>query len=586
MILQALLEYYERKVENDPQSIPPPGFERKEIPFIFELDANGILIQIEDTREMVGKKLIGKACWVAQGPKKSVNIAASLLWGTAEYVLGTPDPQKLEEAGDEEKRNRYRRRLGQMHGAFVQRIVSLPESGKADAGVAAVLRFLERLDTTTLKRFRYCEDITTENPLVSFRLQGDRELVCQREAVRKAAAAGTDDHKTKEFCPVTGKFDEIARLHPPIKGVRDAQTSGANIVSFNLNAFNSYGKTQGANASVGQFAAFAYTTALNHLLARDSTQRLQVGDASTVFWSQRPTPLETAIVDIFGEPTKDDPDRNTRAVRSIYEAPRTGILYGELGSTNFFVLGLAPNAARIAVRFWHVSTTAELATHIRQHFDDLEIIRPEFEPPYFSLFKLLVSTAPLSKADNILPNLAGDVMRSILQATPYPNSLLRAAILRIRAEHEITYVRAALIKACINRAGRFSRSDEKELTVSLDENNSNVGYRLGRLFAVLEKVQEEANPGINATIRDRFYGAASSTPVAVFSSLMKLKNHHLGKIENRGRVVYFEKSIGEIMNGISDFPSHLSLSDQGRFAVGYYHQRQAFFTKSQAAASL
>ena len=397
--------------------------------------------------------------------------------------------------------------------------------------------------------------------------------------------ATPDEHETKGFCPVTGKLDEIARLHPAIKGVRNAQTSGANIVSFNLDAFNSYGKTQGANASIGQSAAFAYTTALNQLLVRDSIQRLQVGDASTVFWSQRPTLLETTIVDIFGEPTKDDPDRNIRAVRSLYEAPNTGILQRESGSTKFFVLGLAPNAARIAVRFWHVSTVAELATHIRQHFDDLEITRPEFQPRYFSLFRLLISTAALSKADNILPNLAGDVMRAILQGTAYPRSLLQAVILRIRAEHEITYVRAALIKACINRAGRFSRSDEKELTVALDENNSNAGYRLGRLFAVLEKVQEDASPGINATIRDRFYGAASTTPVAVFSSLMKLKNHHLGKIENRGRVVYFEKLIGEIISAINDFPSHLSLPDQGKFAVGYYHQRQAFFTKSQAAST-
>jgi CRISPR-associated protein Csd1 len=585
MILQALCDYYERKVAEDPQSIPPSGFEPKEIPFILEVAPNGALLQIEDTREIVGKRPVGRTFWVPQGPKKSVNIVASLLWGNAEYVLGIPDLQKLKQAGDQNKKNRYRERLGQMHEAFVDRIRTLPEPGNADAGVAAVLRFLDRLDITSLGHFRHWDEITAENPLVSFRLQGDRELVCQRESVRKAAVAGTDEHQTNGFCPVTGKFDEIARLHPPIKGVRNAQTSGANIVSFNLDAFNSYGKTQGGNASVGQSAAFAYATALNHLLARDSIQRLQVGDASTVFWSQRTTILETTIVDIFGEPTKDNPDRNIRAVRSLYEAPKTGILHDE-GSTHFFVLGLAPNAARIAVRFWYGSTVAELATHIRQHFDDLEITRPEFEPRYFSLFRLLISTAALSKADKILPNLAGEVMRAILQGSPYPQSLLQAVILRIRAEHEITYVRAALIKACINRAGRFSRPDEKELTVALDENNLNAGYRLGRLFAVLERVQEEASPGINATIRDRFYGAASTTPVAVFSSLMKLKNHHLGKIESRGRVVYFEKLIGEIMSGINDFPSQLSLSDQGKFAVGYYQQRQAFFTKSQAAASV
>src|SRR5438034_41836 len=241
MILQALDDYYRRKVAADAQSIPPPGFERKEIPFIFELAPNGTLIQIEDTREIIGKRPVGKTFWVPQGPKKSVNVAASLLWGNAEYVLGIPDPQKLDQAIKQNKENHYRQRLGRMHEAFVEKIRSLPESGNSDAGVAPVLRFLDRLDTASLGRFRHWDEIKAENPLVSFRLQGDRELVCQRESVRRSAVVATNEHETKGFCPVIGKLDEIARLHPPIKGVRNAQTSGANIVSFNLDAFNSYG---------------------------------------------------------------------------------------------------------------------------------------------------------------------------------------------------------------------------------------------------------------------------------------------------------------------------------------------------------
>jgi CRISPR-associated protein Csd1 len=197
----------------------------------------------------------------------------------------------------------------------------------------------------------------------------------------------------------------------------------------------------------------------------------------------------------------------------------------------------------------------------------------------------------LGKSENIPPNLGGDVMRAILSGQPYPLTLLQNAIRRIRAEQakkgergnpamNVTYPRAAIIKACLNRHLRNSQTYEKELTVTLDTINPNPGYRLGRLFAVLEKIQEEANPGINATIRDRFYGAASSTPVTVFSNLMKLKNHHLAKLENPGRRVNLERLIGEIMYGVTDFPAHLDLADQGRFAIGYYHQRQAFFSKS------
>ncbi|MEL0083015.1 MAG: type I-C CRISPR-associated protein Cas8c/Csd1, partial [Gammaproteobacteria bacterium] len=250
------------------------------------------------------------------------------------------------------------------------------------------------------------------------------------------------------------------------------------------------------------------------------------------------------------------------------------------GQTRFYVHGLAPNAARIAIRFWQVATVAQLAERIRQHFDDLAIVHGDKQLPHLPLFRLLVATATQGKADNIPPNLAGETMRAILAGQPYSHSLLGAAVRRNRAEQDVTYPRAALIKACINRSTRYRNPHLKEeLKVALDEENSNVGYRLGRLFAVLEKTQEEANPGINATIRDRYYGAASSTPVSVFSTLLKLKNHHISKLDSRGRATNLEKLIGQIMDGISDFPPNLAMADQGRFAIGYYHQRQDFFKK-------
>jgi CRISPR-associated protein Csd1 len=245
------------------------------------------------------------------------------------------------------------------------------------------------------------------------------------------------------------------------------------------------------------------------------------------------------------------------------------------------VLGLAPNAARIAVRFWHAGTVGETARQIKRHFDDCSVVHGPNQPEYLSLFRLLVSTATQGKGENIAPNLGGDFMKAILAGTPYPLNLLAAAIRRCRAEREISYPRAALIKGILAREARYYQKTEKEVGMGLNPSNTNVGYRLGRLFAVLEKTQEEANPGINATIRDRFYGAASSTPVTAFPHLMKLKNHHLAKLENRGRAVNLEKAIGEIVCGIEDFPAHLSLHDQGRFAVGYYHQRQDFFKKHE-----
>ncbi len=287
--------------------------------------------------------------------------------------------------------------------------------------------------------------------------------------------------------------------------------------------------------------------------------------------------MEELFPGLFSEPFKDNPDLGTAAVATLLKAPKTGAGSFEDDDTRFYVLGLAPNAARIAVRFWHVKTVGELAVNIRRHFDDLRIVHAPHEPETLSLFRLLVATAMLGKSENIPPNLGGDVMRSVIEGLPYPQTLLSGAIRRIRAEQEITYPRAAIIKACINR-----QSGKEELKVALDENNTNTAYRLGRLFAVLERIQERANPGINATIRDRYYGAASGTPVTVFSTLLKLKNHHLAKLENKGEAINYEKLLGQIIDGVIDFPAQLALQDQGRFAIGYYHQRQAFFTKSES----
>ena len=414
---------------------------------------------------------------------------------------------------------------------------------------------------------------------MTFRLHGDVELVCQRPAV-VAATAQTSDETPDGICLVSGSPMAIERLHPAIKGVWGAQTSGANIVSFNLDAFNSYGKARGANAPLGKPATFAYTTALNHLLARDSHQRIQVGDASTVFWAEQANDLETALPDLFGEPPKDDPNRGTDALKMLYQAVQSGKFMKGSANDRFHVLGLAPNAARIAIRFWETASALDFSKRIARHFDDIKIARADYESEHLSLSALLKGSSR-RKSDgsyDIPPNLGGEVMRAILEGLPYPAPLLNLAVQRCRAEQKPTYARAAVIKASLNRLIRRTHN-EKEFMVMLDLTNTHPAYLLGRLFATLEKIQEEASPALNATIRDRYYGAASSTPVAVFTTLLRLHNHHLGKL-SKGRAVQMERLVGEIMGGLDDFPRILALPDQGRFALGYYHQRQAFFTKS------
>lgn len=578
MILQALYDYYQRKVADPDSGVPPFGFEWKEIPFIIEIDPNGYLVQIEDTREGTGRKKQARAHLVPQAVKKTSGVATNLLWDNAEYVLGIPRKVKPGQKKPDLAR------IMQQHEAFADKVAGLPEPARSYDGVRAVLMFLENFNCATLIRHPFWKELRA-NPNLTFRLAGASELICQHPVVIttiEQLAEAAADNSEKGICLITGDERGISRLHPAVKGVWGAQTSGANIISFNLDAFRSWGKKQGANAPVGERPAFAYTTALNFLLHKDSAQRLQVGDSSTVFWAEKASDMETGIVDIFGEPPKDDPDRNTEKIAALYQAIHHGRYVDDDAEDRFYVLGLAPNAARIAVRFWHVTTVGDLALRIVQHFEDIRIIHSDRQRAYLPLFRLLASTATQGKADNIPPKLAGDTLRAILEGLPYPRTLLATAVQRIRAEREITYPRAALIKGCLNRFARYSNPDPKEeLTVSLDPDNLNPGYRLGRLFAVLEKIQEEANPGINATIRDRYYGSASSTPVAVFPTLIKLSKHHLSKLDNRGREVNFERLLGEIIAGLDDFPSHLSLEDQGRFAIGYYHQRQDFFKKRE-----
>ncbi len=572
MILQALHEYYRRKgADPDPaQRLPAFGLEDKPIPFVIEVTKDGGLVRLHDTRERFGKTLRGRSEQVPKGVKKTSGVAANLLWDTLEYVLGV-----------DTRGNAVR--VAEQHAAFRARLEALPPQALQDEGVQAVLRFLDHPQRPRIEQEPAWRDALETNAVMTFRLQGDGDLVCQRPIVLANVLDEDDSDAAKTMCLVTGDQAHHERLHTSIKGVWGAQSSGANIVSFNLEAFNSYGKNQGMNAPVGRSAAFAYTTALNHLLSRDSGKRVQVGDASTVFWAEQPSDLEMAIPDLFGEPPKDDPDRGVLAIKALYSAIDSGRLTGPEGDTRFYVLGLAPNAARIAIRFFHRLPLRELALRIRRHFDDLAIVRGPNDAPYLSLFRLLLSCAVLGKADNIPPNLGGAVVDAILEGpnAPYPALLLNAAVNRCRTERTVTHARAAAIKASLNRVIR-QRIQEEEFKEMLDLDNLNTAYRLGRLFAVLERIQEEAagGPGkLNATIRDRYYGAASSTPVAVFTTLLRLKNAHLKKLAT-GRIIWFEKLIGEVTSALTEFPPHLALPDQGRFALGYYHQRQAFFSKS------
>ena len=579
MILQALNDYYRRNSE-----LPVEGWIRRGVDYLLVLDLDGNCLNIEASSEMRDGKVRPRDMLLPAIGKQALKHNnsgndANLLWDNASFVFGTG-------AKGQQKISSFLATLRDWLG------------GVTDQGLTAVERFCSRAEghpqtvASLLARYRVNEDFQRRDPVLVFRLSSDIEAIHTRAAIKEAynkrLSQKNAQSQLRGTCLITGERNvPLAPNEIVIKGVWNAQPAGANIISFNARAFESYGKRErnGENAPVSQTASFAYTTALNHLLARESRQRIQVGDASTVFWAEAPHDLETMVPDLFGEPPKDNPDRGADALKALYRSVESGKFAVGNAGDRFHVLGLAPNAARIAIRFWETAAAVDLARRLQRHFEDLRVVRGPQDPEHLSLFRLLAACAVQGKADNIPPNLGGDVMRAILEDLAYPTTLLNAAVQRCRAEQKVTYPRAAAIKACLNReirrANRNVSKPQKEFQPMLDTDNSSPAYRLGRLFATLEKIQEEASPGLNATIRDRYYAAASSTPVAVFTTLLRLKNHHLGKL-SRGRAVQMEKLLGEIMAGLADFPPHLALPDQGRFAVGYYHQRQAFFAKSES----
>lgn len=563
MILQALNEYYERLADDPETGIPLLGFGREKIHFALVLDQDGRLLQVKDLREKVKNKPVSKSFTVpVLGKKRSVGIEPNFMWDNTAYVLGR------DAKGKKERALRCFDSFKTLHHDIGDVL--------DDPGMAAVLCFLDSWNPENAPSLKHWDEMAGTN--IVFQLDGELAFIHDRRTVQDAwrRRLGKEGSGMVATCLVTGQESAIARLHPAIKGVMGAQSSGAGVVSFNLDAFVSYEKKQNFNAPISEGAAFAYTTVLNYLLRYESPQKIRIGDATTVFWAERASPIE-GFMGIILDPRDDTAD--VSEVRLFLEAVRDGKQPEGIGDpgVQFFILGLSPNASRLSVRFWYASTVGEISSKIGQHFRDMAIVRGQKDREFPGIWWLLRETAVQGKTENIPPLLAGALMRSILTGAVYPQGMLSALISRIRADQSINYIRAAMIKACLNRNYRIHNT-AKEVSMSLDRESTNIAYRLGRLFAVLEKAQKDAISGANTTIKDRYYGSASATPSVVFPQLLRLAQHHIQKVEYGGRT---DKMIEEVMGGINGFPAHLSLDEQGMFAVGYYHQRQAFYIKSE-----
>ena len=583
-ILQALSGYYDRLAAKD--EAPDYGFSRERISYVIELTPDGEPANVVPLLDTSGRTPRPSLHKVPQPVLRTSGIASNFLWDKTAYVFGV----KRNRAKDRQvPADRERVAFRALHEPLL--------AGSADAGLTALRLFLERWRAEDYRRLRESEDMLDAN--IVFRLEGERRFLHDRPAARRVWL----DHLSRSdqdeaICLISGERAPIERLHPKVKGVRDAQSSGAAIVSFNLDAFESFGKDQGANAPVSARAAFAYTTALNKLLERGSRQRVQIGDATTVFWAEATDDGRTAAAaeDLFSmlaEPPSDADE--TAPIADKLRAFEKGRPLSEVApdvreDTRFYVLGLAPNAARISIRFWYQETIGEIARRIREHFFDLRL-SPEPWRTRPAAWRLLLETAVQRKAENIPPILCGALMRAIFTGSRYPQSLLTSIVMRIRADGDINGVRAAICKACLARGYRL-RLEEEDVPVSIATDSDNVAYNLGRLFAIFAYA-ERSLADRNATVRDRYIGSASATPRLVFSRLMRGYEHNRSGLTKGDRLkqgagIRADKSVRDVIGrlpGDEDLPAVLSLQDQARFFVGYYHQEKALYTKSDSIGS-
>lgn len=581
MILQALNDLYGRLEKDDSYDMDFPGFSSQKISFCVILEENGELYDINDERKLNEKgKLYADIVKVPGEAKPSGSgINPCFLWDNQTYLLGRQPEDKKAGFGKER------------FNAFRSRHLAL-EKGIGCPEFSAVCRFLETWNPVRISEFPELDEVGTG--FGAFKIRGRKKYVHETPGISDWWEVNRPQEPSEILgqCLITGETGvPIARLHPKIKGIAGAQSAGASIVSFNDSAYESYGKSQSYNSPVSEDVSFRYGAALNALLTgpKSKKHRLRIGDTTCVFWTEVQSELENVFADILGggsnsfEEVQDETQREY--IKRFLKTLRSGEGFIDDQApmdTPFYLLGLAPNAARLSVRFFHRSTIAELLEKLCDHQRCLSIVH-EFEEPkgkryadpeFPAMWQLLNQTARVS--DEIPPLLGGALTRAIIDGCNYPEGLFSAVLGRIRADRTVNYLRAALLKAVLVR-----NHHETNIQTMLDTSeNADPAYKLGRLFAVLEKTQEEAQPGINATIRDRFYSAASATPASVFPRLLRTYQHHLSKL-NIGAKINRERLMQEIFSSADSqgLPSQLSLKAQGIFAIGYYHQRKDLFTK-------
>lgn len=585
MILKALYDYYHRCGD-----LAPQGFEYKEISFIVVLDSNGNFIDVEDARS--DDKKHGTPYLVVKGVRSGTTPKPYLFWDNVEYTCNyvAPNPKN-----SPERQAELQRKATIKHSALVDKFKAISSKYPSNKALKAVCLFYENGGLDKLyDHYMWQEIIKKTTVNISYRLDriDNTEIIAEDKDLKNEVSESSkeDNSEKSAVCIITGKPCKPVESTSPTPLPMPNTQATARLVSFQVNSgYDSYGKQKGQNAPISKEAEAAYTTALNQLLGKGSRNKFIIGNRTFVFWgssnSEASLMLENALakeLSGFGydqdETEEDDPNERVEAVIKTFQSIYSGKIPGAL-TDRFYILGLAPNSARIAVTHWSDSSLKEFASNMLKHHEDMEIAdRRKDKKPYSGLFSILRAITVNGKVSDIKSNLPEAIVKSIVEGRPYPYSLMQQVILRVHADHKVDIARAAIIKAYLNR---IDKNKQKQITVMLNKEEDNIGYLCGRLFAVLEYTQRKAL-GFS-TIDERYYGAAMSNPALVFPTLKKLTKHHLGKIINQDTKIYIEKITSEISDKMpsTGFPARLDLYDQGRFVIGYDHQKSDFFTHKE-----
>ena len=585
MILQALVEYYEALERKE--KITSPGWCRARVAYGLDISEQGELMGVIPLKkeQQKGKKTV----WVPQDltvpqmVSRSSGVSANFLCDHSGYMLGIDNKGKPERSREcfEYAKKKHKDILGNISSPAARAVCRFFDCWAPDRAAENpyLMPELEEIISGSNLVFMIDGEYVHEDPDI---------MQCWEEYSHQSGTG------PEGVCLVTGRREEIARIHGTIKGVQGAQSSGAALVSFNAPAFESYGKEQSFNAPVGTYAAYAYTTALNYLLS-DRSHGTTIGDTAVVYWSEEGDERYQNIFACVSEPTMENQEIVDGVFKNLAEGKAVAVqdVKDSLDmEKRFYILGLAPNAARLAVRFFYQDSFGNILKHIKEHYDRMEIVRPAADAvEYLGIWRMLQETVNKKSRDKKpVPSMSGAVYRSIISGSRYPASLYQAVLGRIRAEqddgdsriYKITRGRAAIIKAYLLKNGNI----REEITMALNEDSNNTAYILGREFAVLEAIQEEANPGINATIKDKYFNSACATPAAIFPILFKLKNSHIKKMNNGAKEIYYEKMLCDLQGRLTvaegqraACPRRLTLEEQGMFILGYYHQTQKRYEK-------